>query len=166
MNWPLRIVGVGSPHGDDALAWAVIERLRAALGAQPDVELHCVDGGQRLLDLLDGTGTLFLIDALSGVGPVGSIQRFTWPDGRLASLRSGSTHDLGAAQALHLAEALGSLPKLVVIYGIVAEAFHPQTPLSPKVAAAVHVLTQKLAVQLTAVSSTEAGSSEQTPPWR
>ena len=56
MSWPrpIRIVGVGSPLGDDRLGWEAIRNLRERGNLPPDIELHMLEGGQRLLDLLDG----------------------------------------------------------------------------------------------------------------
>lgn len=149
MSGPLRVVGVGSPHGDDAVAWEVIRRLRELLGELPGVEWATVDGGQRLLDLLDGRGMLILVDALAGDGTPGTIHRLDWPDPRLAGLRPGSTHDLKPAQALQLAGALGVLPPVVTIFGIEARAFGPQEELSRAVADAVPELVRWIAEQVT-----------------
>jgi len=148
MKMPVRVVGVGSPNGDDAVAWEVI---RAARALNWDaVELHTVEGGQRLLDLLDGCGTLILIDALECAGTAGTLQRFEWPDPRLAVLRPGSTHDMRPTEALELAAVLGLLPPRVVIWAIEGERFDPGTGLSPTVAAVVPELMRRLAAELRA----------------
>jgi hydrogenase maturation protease len=115
---PIRVVGVGSPHGDDALGWEVVRQLRERNPAAHGIEFLQVDGGQRLLDLLDGRGTLILIDAMVDSGPSGRIERLEWPDRRLEVLAPGSTHALTPAEALQLAAALGVLPPHVVILGI------------------------------------------------
>ena len=74
MTWrpPVRFVGVGSPNGDDAVAWAVVRRVQERLTG---VDCRCLHGGQQLLDLLDGQGTLVLIDAVVSGAPSGTIQR-------------------------------------------------------------------------------------------
>jgi hydrogenase maturation protease len=84
---PVRVVGVGSPFGDDALAWEVVCRLQREKERGSGIEFHAVEGGQGLLDLLDGRGTLLLIDALSSAAAPGTIQRFEWPDPRIESGR-------------------------------------------------------------------------------
>lgn len=138
MSWPLpiRVAGVGSPHGDDAVAWAVLRRLREHLKTRPDVELYELDGGQRLLDMLDGRGTLLLVDALAGAEP-GTIHRFDWPDSRVARMRPGSTHNLCPAEALALAATLGTLPPRVVLFGIEADCFDAGAGLSHAAAGTV-----------------------------
>ena len=42
MTWPapIRIVGIGSSHGDDALGWEVVRLLREQLGSRPDIETY------------------------------------------------------------------------------------------------------------------------------
>jgi len=134
---PIRIIGVGSPHGDDSVGWEVVRELRSKLDGQKGLELHSVEGGQRLLDLLDCRGTLFLIDALAPEGRPGSVRRFTWPDERFESLCFPSTHHLRPVEALKLAETLGLLPAQVVIFGIEAEQMNASGGLSQVVAAAV-----------------------------
>lgn len=145
---PIRVVGVGSPNGDDALAWHVVQQLQATDGVPKDIEFQNVDGGQRLLDLLDGHGTLVLVDALFGRGRPGSIHRFEWPAQRLESMRPGSTHNLRPAEVLELAGALALLPPRVIIYGIEIDNADPAPGLSPCVLNAVDNLTRQIADEL------------------
>jgi len=144
---PIRVVGCGSPRGDDAVAWEVIRRLGGA-GLDDRVELHAVEGGHQLLDRLDGRGTLLLIDAISSVVGPGTIHRFDWPDLPIESLRPGSTHDLGPGEALRLAAPLGLLPPRVIVWGVEAACFDARTGLSPAVAAAVPELVRRIAEEL------------------
>jgi hydrogenase maturation protease len=146
MSWPrpIRIVGVGSPLGDDALAWEIVQNLRQQQGLPSDLEVYMVEGGQRILDLLDGRGTLFLIDAIAAGTRPGAIHRFEWPHPRIETLRPGSTHDLRPAEALRLAEALGIAPPQIVVFGIEVENLDPQAGPSQSVRAAVPELVQRL----------------------
>jgi hydrogenase maturation protease len=153
---PIRVVGVGSPLGDDALAWEVVRRLQQQDWGS-EVEFHTLEGGQRLLDVLDGRGSLLLIDALAPTGSPGTIQRFEWPDARLEVLRPGSTHHLQPAEALRLAATLGLLPARVVVWGIEGESFDPSSALSPAVAAALPELGQRILTELKAVLYQETG---------
>lgn len=133
MSWPVRVVGVGSPNGDDAVGWDVVRRLQGRLTG---VECHCVHGGQQLLDLLDGRGTLVLIDAVVSGTPPGAIHHLKWPDPRLESLHPGSTHGLRPGEALRLAATLGLLPPHVYVFGIEVADVAPNAGLSPAVAVA------------------------------
>lgn len=146
MTWtpPVRIVGIGSPLGDDALGWEVVRAVRVQMGPRSAIDCQLVEGGQRLLDILDGRGTLVLVDALAGSGSSGNIRCFEWPDPRFQVLRPGSTHDLTPAEALALAEPLGLLPPTVRVYAIEGESFGPSQGLSTSVAAAVTELARKI----------------------
>jgi hydrogenase maturation protease len=145
---PVRVVGVGSPRGDDGLAWEVVRRLRNRTDVPPGIELHMVEGGHHLLDVLDGRGTLLLIDAVVTMAQPGTIHRFEWPDERIEALRPGTTHDLRPAESLRLAAALGIAPSRAVVFGVEVQSTDPQPGLSPSVAAAVPDLVQRLADEL------------------
>jgi len=110
------VFGLGSPHGDDAVAWLVVERLRTQ--APANFRITAVDDPLQIVAQLDHCRQLTVIDACQGAGPPGSITRLRWPDARLAAYRRSSTHAVSLADALHLADALGKLPDCVVIYGI------------------------------------------------
>jgi hydrogenase maturation protease len=150
MSWPtpIRVVGIGSSQGDDASAWEVVRRLRERIPATAAIEWHLVDGGQRLLDCLDGTGTLLLIDAVASGSLPGTLHRFGWPEGRLETLRPGSTHNFRPAEALQLAESLALLPLLVVVFGIEIGTIEPAHGLSPPVEGAVTELMRRIAAEL------------------
>jgi hydrogenase maturation protease len=152
MSWPhpVRVVGVGSPLGDDAMAWEVVRELQQQKEWGSGIEFHAVEGGQRLLDVLDGHGTLVLVDALGSSVAPGTIQRLSWPDPHVEGLRPATTHHLQPAESLQLAATLGLLPPRVVIWTIAAERFEPHSTLSPAVAAAVPELVQRLVAELEA----------------
>jgi hydrogenase maturation protease len=155
MSWPfpVRIVGVGSPRGDDALAWEVIQDLKSARPSESRIanhewEFHCVEGGQRLLELLDGRGALILVDALGPMGQSGRISCFDWPDPALETLRAGTTHDLGPAEALRLTSALNILPSRIVIYAIEAKNVGADQGLSTEVRNAIPRLVERILAEL------------------
>ncbi|HLW66986.1 MAG TPA: hydrogenase maturation protease [Gemmataceae bacterium] len=119
---PIRIVGVGSPNGDDAVGREIVRYLRGRLAENSNIECFEIEGGQRLLELLDGRGTLILIDAITNGGLHGTVERIKWPDSRLETLSPGSTHALRLAEALQLAAALGLLPPETMIFAIAIDA--------------------------------------------
>ena len=149
---PIRVVGVGSPHGDDAVGWQVVRCMRRQCTGVTGAEFMEVDGGQRLLDVLDGQGTLILVDAIADGAAPGNVQRLEWPDTRIEVLAPGSTHALRPAQALQLAAVLGQLPPRVVIYGISTTAMEPASGLNPAVAAAVEVAALRIEGELAALT--------------
>jgi hydrogenase maturation protease len=158
MAGPIRIVGVGSSHGDDAVAWHVIEELRTRLPGSSAIETHRIGGGERLLDLIDGCGVLILIDAVQTAEPPGTIVRFAWPDPRIESLSPGSTHECSPAAALRLAETLGWIVKRVIVFGVAIAEAGPLPGLTPAVQVAVPVLADAVVRELE--SLVVAGRSE------
>lgn len=148
---PVRVLGVGSPLGDDAAGWETVRRLQRDKKWGSGIEFHIVEGGQRLLDKLDGRGTLLLVDAAASPVMPGTIQRLEGLDPRIDTLRPGTTHHLRPAEALQLAAALGLLPPKVVIWTIAGACFDFPVGLSPPVAAALPRLVQQIIAELEAI---------------
>jgi hydrogenase maturation protease len=73
-------------------------------------------------------------------------------------LGSLSSHGLGVASAIEMARALGTLPRQVVVYAIEGERFGLGEDLSPRVAAAVSQLVDRVLGELAAVP---AGTGEE-----
>jgi hydrogenase maturation protease len=147
----LRIVGIGSPAGDDQAGWLVVQALARGAWAQrcpPGTRLVALDRpGAQLIGHLEGADVAVLIDALrSGAAP-GTIHRvradwLTEP-GPLVS-----SHGLGVASALALARALGALPATLLIYGIEIDPAATGGAPSEPVRAAVDALAQAIAREL------------------
>lgn len=151
MNAPIRLVGLGSFQGDDAIAWTLVDQLEPRLRDRAGLELHKIEGSANLLDLCDGDGSLVILDAAVGHGPVGSWLRLIWPDPRIQSLRAVTTHTLGLAAVLHIAESLGTLPETVVIYAISVQDARPLMAISPPLAAEVPALVLAIENELKAL---------------
>jgi hydrogenase maturation protease len=109
----VRVIGIGTARGDDAAGLAVVEALRAQ-GLPPGADaLACERPLPDLLDALAGARAAVLVDATrSGAAP-GSVRRLARAE--LAAARAASSHGLGVAEALALAEALRGLPPLALI---------------------------------------------------
>src|SRR5208282_6898835 len=60
MRRGVRVVGVGSPHGDDRVGWRLVEDLAESAG--PGVEAVVVAQPLGLLDYLDGCSALIVVD--------------------------------------------------------------------------------------------------------
>ena len=145
---PIRVVGVGSAQGDDAVAWEVVRLLRERAAAYPGVDFYRVGGGQGLLALLDGLGTVLVLDAIRTGAAPGTIYRSHWPDPRIDSDRPGSTHSLRVAEALQLAASVGLLPAQVVLYGVELHSLQPGAGLTAEVSAAVSELVRQIEAEL------------------
>ena len=128
------VIGIGSPHGDDAIGLLVAQRLASEPLPEGVTVVERDRPGLSLLDDLESTPAVVIVDALrSGAAP-GSVLRI--PPAALARERLTSSHTLRVAETLMLAVALGrTLPALRIV-AIEIVAMQGET-LSPEVAAAV-----------------------------
>lgn len=128
---PLRVIGIGSPFGDDTLGWQALERLCNELNIFPHAtELHTLDRpGSSLIPLLEDGKAVVLIDAMQSDQPPGTVQRLSLNE-LLTQAQAPSTHSLGVAETLAMAEQLQVLPETLLIYGIemgaAAATWYPQ----------------------------------------
>lgn len=137
-----RIIGLGSPFGDDRVGWRVIELLQGRLPAE--ISLVSLDRpGAALINWMQGVDNLVLIDALrSGAAP-GSIVALTPDDLETRSCRLTS-HQLALSETVELAARLGHLPEQTRIYGIELDSFS-NDELSEVAATAARELASRLA---------------------
>ena len=112
----IRIIGLGSPFGDDQVGWRVIESLKGRLPRT--IDLIALDRpGAGLIRWMQKVDHLVLIDALTSGAAPGSVIRLDAAD--LPTDRSRLTsHDLALSDTLRLAERLGCLPARIEIFGI------------------------------------------------
>ena len=128
------MIGIGSPHGDDAIGLRVAERL-AREGLPPGVAVVARDRpGLALLDDLEPAPAAVLVDAVRAGNKPGEVQRV--PPAALTRSRLGSSHGLRVAETLALAEALGRRLPPIRIVGIEITTTRGEG-LSPLVAAAL-----------------------------
>lgn len=114
-----RILGIGSPAGDDQAGWLVIDALLSGRHALSDgIVAEKLDRpGANLVSFLENADRVVLIDAMQSDGEAGRIRHFDrrgWP----AYARGLSTHGFGVLDALLLAQALDALPPQLDLYGI------------------------------------------------
>lgn len=112
----IRVVGIGSPFGDDQAGWRVVELLRNRLA--PDIDLVALDRpGAALVSWMQGADWFILIDALGPDGSPGRVRRID-PDAIVPPPGGTSSHGLDLGEAIRLAEALGCRPRHLDIFGI------------------------------------------------
>jgi len=146
---PTRILGIGSPSGDDQAGWLTIDALLAGgVHAGGEVVIEKLDRpGANLITLLDGAAWVILIDAMQSHEAIGRIQRFgaaDWP-----AYRQGlSSHGFGVLDALALARELGSLPRRLDLYGIEIGPVSPGKPAGSEIQAAAQQLARQIAADL------------------
>lgn len=148
-DWPTVVAGFGSPHGDDQAGWELAALLRRA--SLPARVVVVVDATQ-LLARLRSCQRLIIVDACHFSGSAGTITRLLWPDARIAAHHGHSSHGLGVAEMLELAEQLGCLPPLVEVLGIEITDCSPGHDISGKVIQAVTNLAAQLIDELSKVA--------------
>ncbi|MBM3579066.1 MAG: hydrogenase maturation protease [Alphaproteobacteria bacterium] len=147
------VLGVGNlDRGDDAAGRFVARRLREA--QLDDVEI-IEKGGEatQLLAALEAASAAFIVDACASGVEAGALRRFDVAAQPLPSKAFAlSSHGLGLAETIELARALGRLPPVCVVYAIEGESFETGAPLSPKVAAAITGVVEKLRAEIVTVA--------------
>ena len=113
----IRIIGIGSPFGDDAAGLEIARML--AKSPPPNCEVIAADRpGTALVDLLEGANAAILIDAVRSGAPPGTIHEFSFDELGGCAVGFVSSHDLGVAAAIQLAQKLGRAPAVGRIIGI------------------------------------------------
>jgi hydrogenase maturation protein HypF len=113
----IRIIGIGSPFGDDAAGLEIARVL--AQEPPPNCEILAADRpGAALVDLLEGADVAILIDAVRSGAPPGTIHEFSFDELHHCASHFVSSHDLGVAAALRLAQKLGRGPSVGRVIGI------------------------------------------------
>jgi hydrogenase maturation protease len=145
------VIGVGNRLlKDEGVGIHVLQALEKET-LPPDV--HLFDGGIcgiGLLDFFQGASKALLIDAADMNRKPGTILRFT-PETLRAQAREikFSTHDIGVAEVLELAKALGQSPEEVVIIGIQPKEIDWGTELTPEVQASIPKVLQIIREEIT-----------------
>ncbi|MDP1646419.1 MAG: hydrogenase maturation protease [Thiobacillus sp.] len=145
----MRILGIGSPSGDDQAGWLTVDALLASdLLAGREVVIKKLDRpGAGLISLLENASWVILVDAMQSNGQVGRIRRFDqkdWP-GYCHGL---SSHGFGVLDALSLAQELGSLPPRLDLYGIEIGSVNPDEKPEENIQAAARQLANLIAAEL------------------
>jgi hydrogenase maturation protease len=143
----MRVIGVGSPFGDDRAGWHVAAKLEAELRrtASPSLGVDiraCDRPGAALVHLLAGVQHAVIVDvALSAGSRPGSVRWLS--EGEIEARRGVSSHGFGVAEALALAHALGDAPSRVSVLAIAATRLQGET-LSAPVREAVPVAVREI----------------------
>lgn len=150
MSAGLKIIGIGSPNGDDRLGWEVIQRLSAQLGSNHEIELITLDRpGTGLIDYLAGQEECWLVDAIKSDKPPGCYLQPGLNQLLQAGSATAGSHGVGLAEALQLAGILGLLPKRLELHCLtISTADIVSEQLSPAVNAGVDRLTQRFVERL------------------
>lgn len=126
----IKIIGVGSPFGDDQIGLEVIRDLQLhfeiqKLIADKKIELLELDRPSiSLLEKMKGADQVIIIDAMKSGQPLGTIRKFENEEIDTAECLL-STHGFGVLHTLQLGRALNQLPKNITIYGIEIDTTNP-----------------------------------------
>jgi hydrogenase maturation protease len=111
----IRVIGLGSPFGEDRAGWLVIDELQGRI--PQSVEAIALDRpGAALVNWMRDCAHLVLVDAVLDPERCGTYARLSVDDLARPSPVSGHTLDL--AQSFALADRLGQKPKRIELYGI------------------------------------------------
>jgi hydrogenase maturation protease len=113
----IRVIGIGSPLGDDAVGLAVARRLAADVPPIADV-VAADRPGIDLVELITGATAAVLIDAVSSGSAPGTLHDVALADLAATVGSSLSSHDVSVREALALAAALGRLPPRGRLLGV------------------------------------------------
>jgi hydrogenase maturation protease len=145
------VVAVGNEfRRDDGVALAVADALRDRVPDGTQI-VRCEQEPSRLLDAWEGATAAFVVDAAASGAKPGTVRRFDASERPVpAGVFRSSTHAFGVGDAVELARALGTLPPLVVVYGVAGGDFGAGRGLSEPVARAVVRVAELLAADLAA----------------
>lgn len=135
----VRVLGVGSPQGDDQAGWAVVDSLGAEMDGRA-VELLRLDRpGPRLLGFFRGASHVVIVDAMRCESDAGTLRWWNAVAAPVAPWRGRgvSSHGIGVQEALALARELRQLPPRCDVLGIAGKSWDDGAGLSPAVASAV-----------------------------
>jgi len=118
----IKVIGIGSPFGQDQLGWQVVNQLQQTFVDQSNNYRHISfiqsdRPGLRLLDLIKGTDMAILVDAIEKKGCTGQIFKLERTE-LLNSDQPLSSHAVGVSETLSLGEVLGDLPEELVLFGM------------------------------------------------
>jgi hydrogenase maturation protease len=144
----IKVLGIGSPFGDDQVGWKVVDALKQQLSMHTNIDLlvsieNHDRPGVRLIELMSGAHTVFIIDAIKSNSEIGTIHRFKNHD--IFELENRlSTHNMGVSEALQLGSALNALPDNIILYGIEIDITVLASTLSQRVESAMDQLVVRL----------------------
>lgn len=139
------VIGVGNANrGDDAVGLVVAQLLRARLGRTCAV-VEQTGEGTELLDLWEHQDRVWAVDAIRAGGAPGTLYRVpVGVEGLASPLATTSSHALSLGQAVALGQALGRMPRVLVIHGVEPARTDVGAGLSPLVRAAADALVPRI----------------------
>lgn len=157
----ITIVGVGNEfRGDDAVGLMVLQQLKGNLPAGART-IELTGDQSYLLELMRSTDAMIIVDAVQSSAPAGTIFRVDAGQGPAPKeFLSFSTHSFDSVNAVELARALGSLPGIMLIYGIVGKDFSYTTRRTAEAVEAVEIVRARILNDIDRILSPESFGRE------
>ena len=149
----IKILGVGSPFGDDQVGWKVIDNLQKSYLNQQIILKKLDRPHLHLLDEMEYSEIVYIVDAMKSESSIGTIKRLTI-DNIVAEKRPLSSHDFVVIHSLQLANALNQLPNQLVLFGVEIGKIDKSEKISEEVKKAISKVTNILTLVLENCPST------------
>ena len=145
MNSGILVIGIGNEfRSDDGLGLYAARELKRR-GCSGVTVIEHPGEGSSLHEAWQGCGCAMLIDAVSSGGTPGSVHRVDCHrDPVPHSLFRSSSHTFGVSEAIALGRTLGSLPGVLLLYGVEGRTFEPGRGLSEAVVRGIPVLIARI----------------------
>ena len=142
MKAQTRILGVGSPFGDDRVGWIAVDLIRNSpwyrSRAAGSLWAQAFDRpGPALLAAMDGAAHAVLIDAMQSGAAPGTVRKVELDRLEISADRFASGHSLGLADTLILGKALNLLPPRITLMSVERGCEQSQDGLTAAVRAAL-----------------------------
>ena len=118
----VKVIGIGSPYADDTVGWRAIEKLKQqhSLGTLLPARVDLIEAdrpGINLIQMFQGADFVILIDAILDKSNRNIVIRVS--NNQLISTQHAvSSHSMGVANAIALADKLNILPEKLLIIGL------------------------------------------------
>ncbi|HFK8634599.1 TPA: hydrogenase maturation protease [Legionella pneumophila] len=148
----IKILGIGSPFGDDQVGCLAADCLKAELSKEQYISKSvCIEShdrpGLRLIELMNSAKVAFLIDAVKSGCAIGTIHRLK--NNEIFAFQNRlSTHEMGVAEALQIGQSLNDLPEDIILYGIEIDNTTFNTALSKSVKKAMREVVIQIKKEL------------------
>ena len=113
----IRVIGIGSHHGADAVGWLACEMLQVQTTSKR-VDWQLCRTPTQLPELIANHNAVVILDAVLSDKSVGQVLTLAWSLQQDVYQSPCSSHDLNVIEALQLASALDQLPMHTYILGI------------------------------------------------
>lgn len=123
----IRILALGSPHGDDQVAWVAGRLLQELPEAVHPV--FFLNSPWDIPEHLAQAQLVIVLDACQSESPLGTVQRWTRDNLEELPTSRTSTHAGSLCEAIQLAQVLGHTAEVVVL-GVEIAACQPMTEMS------------------------------------